>query len=185
MTDEQFKIDPKHAKVRNVLRIVGPVVLGIGVLFFVAGAVSFFAAFGGSGPPALLWAPFVGMPTMAAGGVMCRYGYVGKVARYMAEEIAPVGKDTFNYLADGTRQGVKAMTRAVAEGLAEGGIGLGGAAAPQVRCHKCNALIDSDARFCDQCGTALAKTKPCPQCDELNDPDARFCDNCGYPYPHR
>ena len=49
-----------------------------------------------------------------------------------------------------------------------------------VRCHKCNAENDTDAKFCDGCGAALTKTRACPACSELNDPDARFCDNCGH-----
>ena len=48
-----------------------------------------------------------------------------------------------------------------------------------VPCEQCGAPLHADARFCNHCGAALAKTKECPGCGELNDPDARFCDNCG------
>ncbi|MBN2271824.1 MAG: zinc-ribbon domain-containing protein, partial [Sedimentisphaerales bacterium] len=52
----------------------------------------------------------------------------------------------------------------------------------KIRCHKCNALLEEDAKFCSKCGAPLSKTKPCPQCRELNDPDAKFCDNCGHDF---
>ena len=90
------------------------------------------------------------------------------------------GKDTFNYLAEGTQEGVKTMAGAIGQGLREGG--LGGGSQTVVRCHKCNALAPAEAKFCGQCGQALGKTKPCPNCRELNDPDARFCDNCGHTF---
>jgi hypothetical protein len=143
----------------------------------IVGFVDFFRAFGGSGEPKLFWCLFVGMPLLFAGGVLCSYGFMGKVLRYMAQETAPAGKDTFNYLADGTREGVKAVAGAIGEGLRESG--LGGAGPTMVRCHKCNALSPAEAQFC---GQALSKTKPCPNCREWNDPDAKFCDNCGHAF---
>jgi len=50
-----------------------------------------------------------------------------------------------------------------------------------VRCPKCNEENDADAKFCKECGAAVAKTAHCPDCGELNDADANFCDNCGIP----
>ena len=105
---------------------------------------------------------------------------MGRVARYQAQQIAPVAKDTFNYMAEGTQEGIKTVVGAIGEGLRQGG--PGGSPQTMVRCHKCNALIEAEAKFCSQCGQAVGKTKACPQCRELNDPDARFCDNCGYKY---
>ena len=99
---------------------------------------------------------------------------MGKVARYMAQETAPVGKDTFNYMAEGTSEGVETLAGAIGRGLS--------AAGAVIRCHKCNAPIPADTKFCGGCGQAVGKAKACPQCRELNDPDARFCDNCGYRY---
>ncbi|NLH17459.1 MAG: zinc ribbon domain-containing protein [Phycisphaerae bacterium] len=172
-------IDPGHRGPRDLFRVLGPVILGIGILFMVVGGVDFFSAFGGMRAPTLFWCFFVGMPLLFVGGVMCQFGYAGKVARYMAQEMAPVGKDTFNYMADGTQEGVKTVASAVGQGLAAGGVALGGKADTKVRCHKCNSLAEEGAKFCPQCGSPLGKTKPCPNCRELNDPDAKFCDNCG------
>jgi RNA polymerase subunit RPABC4/transcription elongation factor Spt4 len=170
------QIDPGHKSVRNTLRVLGPVMAMTGLGFVVIGLVDFFHAFGGSGEPRLFWCLFLGLPLVFAGGVLSSYGYLGKILRYMVGETAPPVKDTFNYLADGTREGVKTVAGAIGQGLREGGWS---AAPTMVRCHKCNALAPGDARFCGQCGQALSKTKPCPNCRELNDPDAKFCDNCG------
>ncbi|NTU62155.1 MAG: zinc ribbon domain-containing protein, partial [Chloroflexi bacterium] len=46
-----------------------------------------------------------------------------------------------------------------------------------VRCPKCGHPGEADAKFCDECGSPLAKT--CPSCQRVNDHDAKFCANCG------
>lgn len=175
MREEQ--IDPGHKSIRNKLRMLGPIILGLGVLLLVIGIVSFLLASG-----EYFWCAFLGMPLMFVGGVMSSYGFMGRVMRYQAQEMAPVAKDTFNYMAEGTKEGIKTVAGAVGQGLAEGGLGFGGAGETKVRCHKCNALVETDAKFCSACGQALGKSKPCPQCNEVNDPDAKFCDNCGHKY---
>lgn len=184
---EEERIDPGHSQARGCLRVVGPIVLIAGVALTVTGFISFFSAFGGDEPPRYFWCAFLGMPVGFVGLVLTNFAYMGKVARYAAGEAAPVVKDTFNYMADGTSDGLKKVGTAIGAGLGAGfREGMGGPAAgaepaEKVRCHKCNNLNDADARFCDQCGATLSKTLPCPSCGELNDADARFCDNCGRP----
>lgn len=172
-------IDPRHEQIRRVLRWAGISLLIAGVALFVVGIVSFFRAFGGSEPPRHFWCAFLGMPLMFVGGVLTSYGFLGSFLRYSAQETAPVGKDTFNYLAEGTKDSVKTLASAVGEGLRAGSPSA--SASPQIRCHKCNNANPSDAKFCNECGAPLGKTKACPSCKELNDPDAKFCDNCGRP----
>jgi RNA polymerase subunit RPABC4/transcription elongation factor Spt4 len=164
---EEEKINPGHEQTRNKLRKAGLICLIASL--------------------PLMCIPFVGLPLLFAGLVMTMMGYAGKLARYQAAEIAPVQKDTFNYMADGTKGGIKTVADAAGEGLASGfaagGVaGVVGASANNetgVRCHKCNFVETSNAKFCSNCGAAMEKSKPCPNCKELNDPDAKFCDNCG------
>ncbi|MGE5296228.1 MAG: zinc-ribbon domain-containing protein [Solirubrobacterales bacterium] len=172
-------IDPKHEQTRKVLRCVGIPLLIIGVILFIIGTVSFFRSFGGMEPPRYFWCAFLGMPVTFVGGVLTSYGFMGSVMRYSAQEMAPAGKDTFNYLAEETKDSVKTLASAVGEGLRAGSPAA--TAAAQVRCHKCNRVNPADAKFCSGCGAPLGKTKACPTCNELNDPDAKFCDNCGRP----
>ena len=120
-------MDPGHTTVRNALRIIGPIIALIGLGFIVVGMVGFFRAFGSFGPPKHAWCPFVGMPLLFVGIVLSSYGYMGKVMRYGAQETAPVIKDTFNYMADGTQEGTDGGG-AIGQGLKEGGLGPGGRA---------------------------------------------------------
>lgn len=160
--------------------------MAVGLLCMAVGLVSFFSAFGGSGPPKYFWCCFVGMPLMFVGFAMTSAGYMGAVARYQASEIAPVGKDTFNYLADGTKPGVHAVVSTAAAALREGQADKD---QPFERasetCPACNDWNDPDARFCDHCGTALPMKPPtevaCADCQTPNDLNAKFCDACGKP----
>ena len=115
---------------------------------------------------------------MALGAGICKFAFMGAVSRYVADEVAPVGKDVINYMAEGTQGAVREVAAAVAEGLHAG---TPAQVVHLVRCHKCNHSNNADAKFCSECGAALAKSVPCLSCHELNDPDAKFCDNCGKP----
>ncbi len=164
---EEDQLDPGHSEIRAALRVFGPLLPMIGGGFLIAALVDFFRAFGGSGPPRLFWCAFVGMPMLGVGVALTKLGFTGAVARYVAGEIAPVGKDTLNYVAEETEEGLEALAGAVGRGLR--GQTRGAGTTPGVRCHKCNAVNDAEAGFCSERG-------------ELNDPDARFCDHCGYQF---
>jgi len=46
-----------------------------------------------------------------------------------------------------------------------------------MRCSNCAADNATEARFCNQCGSAL--NRRCPRCAFENGPQARFCNQCG------
>ena len=172
------EIGSQHTGARAVLRVVGPCLVVVGLIFMIVGMVSFFSAFGGSRPPRYFWCAFVGMPLLFVGGCTCWYAFMGAIGRYVVNEVAPVGKDAVNYMADGTKDSIGGLAAAIGEGF------LGGAGTKEVhvlRCHKCNEDNEVSAKFCKECGAAITKSKSCDGCGELNDADARFCDNCGKP----
>ena len=119
MPDEE-RINPGHTQVRGVLRLVGPIVLGVGVILMIVGLGSFFSSFGTFEPPRYFWCCFLGMPLIMIGLVMSQFGFMGAITRYQAGEVAPVGKDTFNYMADRTKGGLKTVASAIGAGLSEG-----------------------------------------------------------------
>lgn len=173
--DPGNRIDPNHESKRNALRAIGVVLMVVGGCFALVGFISFFSAFGGHGPPEYFWCAFVGLPMLAIGFRLVSFGFLGAAARYMAGEAAPAAKDTFNYVATESKEGVKAVAQAVSEGIAAGKSGVG----PKIQCARCNEINDTDAKFCKECGSPLGRTKPCPSCRELNSQTAKFCDHCG------
>ncbi|HUW31359.1 MAG TPA: zinc ribbon domain-containing protein [Planctomycetota bacterium] len=177
----QHKIDPGHEEKRAVLRVFGVLILAAGIIITIIAFADLIVSGSSFKMPHYAWLAFIGIPLMGVGSALCKFGFMGSVARYSAGEMAPVGKDTFNYVADGTKDSLKGVAQAVGSGLAAGmgAAGTGQQSAAKVRCHKCNQLNAAAAKFCSQCGAALLKTKACPSCGELNDPDSKFCDNCG------
>ena len=110
---------PRHSGIRDVLRIGGPLVAGVGLLFMIVGFGSFFASFGSFEPPRYFWCAFVGMPLLFIGTAMCMYGYLGSFYRYVAGESAPVAKGVVNYMGENIQPGIKAVTKAATEGVIE------------------------------------------------------------------
>ena len=49
----------------------------------------------------------------------------------------------------------------------------------KVRCPKCSALCDENAKFCMECGTKIQTVKVCPSCSKELEADAKFCPECG------
>lgn len=168
-----MELDPGHAQKRTILRIVGVLFLIPGAVLMITGMVSIFSSFDSHEPPRYLWCCFAGMPLLFVGFVATMNGFMGAMSRYSAGEMAPVGKDAFNYMAEECDEGIAAATAAVGKGLRAASRDE----ADQVRCAVCGHENVPKARFCQECGTALQK--PCPACHGLNEPDAKFCISCG------
>lgn len=54
-----------------------------------------------------------------------------------------------------------------------------GSAAGPLRCSRCGSRPEPGARFCSDCGTALAEARLCRACQAPLEPGSRFCTNCG------
>lgn len=110
---------PRHKATRLLLRVVGPSVALVGLIFLIVGAVNFFSSFGGFEPPRLFWCFFVATPLLFVGWVLSSLGFMGAIARYTAAEQVPVATDAINDLVNGTQGAIKTFARAAAEGVKE------------------------------------------------------------------
>jgi hypothetical protein len=172
---DQRPIDPNHAAPRTFFRLAGPLMLAAGAIFMIVGFVDFVHSMNSWDPPKLFWCFFVGMPLLFFGAVGTNLGYMGRMARYVAEEQTPVVTDAFNYAAQQTKGSVRDIAQAIGEGLRGGP-----ASSPaEVRCPKCQHINEPGARFCSKCGAPVAQRRECPNCRHENDLAAHFCDNCG------
>lgn len=176
MNPNQRSIDPRGPEVSTALRVVGLSMVVLGGILTLIGVTSFFSAFGTFGPPRYFWCAFLGLPLLGFGLQISGLGFLGPFTRYVSGQTAPVQRDTFNYLADGTTEGVRNIATAAAQGFSAGASKP--TAANVAACPHCHALNPHAARFCDQCGTAFG-AKSCPRCRHENDADARFCSQCG------
>jgi len=146
MAEKQF-VTPEHIQVRNTLRVAGPIIFSIGLILAIISFVDMVTA---RGEPTLFWLGFIGLPLMFVGGSLSMYGFMGAMTRYAMREGAPVSAQTFNYMAEETRDGIKTSASALASGLREG-------FAPQEKifCTQCGRESDADAKFCKYCGKAM------------------------------
>lgn len=111
---------PGQNSIRRGLRIAGPVILLAGLICVIISAVSLFVSAGSFEGPHYFWLGFIGLPLMFVGGVLCQFGFMGAVARFMAGEAAPVAADTINYMAEETKGAVETVAKATAKGVVEG-----------------------------------------------------------------
>lgn len=156
-------LDPKNEKARKKFKIIGLIILGIGLTLFIISIISFFIAFSSMEFPRLIWLPFIAIPLIAIGSFMTKLGYMKQMNSYVASQTAPVTKDTINYLVDGTSDTIANA--------------INNAKNTEIACPNCQTLNDPDALYCDNCGKALKNV--CPNCQTLNDPDASYCKKCG------
>lgn len=168
----------RHTGLRTVLRVVGPIVLIVGLVLVGSGAYEIVAGDPFENEGLMFVRMFGGMPMIFVGLVLSGMGYVGAVARYQANEMAPIARDATNYLVDGTKGSIRTAAAAFGGGLREG---LTGEVTQidAVVCAQCGHDNDADAKYCDDCGAALRVHATCAKCGVENDADARFCDSCG------
>ncbi len=53
----------------------------------------------------------------------------------------------------------------------------------ELSCPYCSTLIDSDAKFCMECGKPLAQIRKCTKCGSFLAHTSLFCGHCGEPVP--
>lgn len=152
MRDEE-RLNPGHREIRLIARIMGPVIVLVGVTFAVVGIVNFFSSMGTGELPRYFWCAFVGLPMIGLGIAVTQIAYLGWFLRYLAGEAAPVQRDTFNYVAKGIRPGVKDLVQAVREGLSEDSSEV--PASDQKFCLGCGQPADLKSNFCGGCGQKL------------------------------
>lgn len=186
-TPRPMPINPAHQATRDKLRKAGKTILPIGIILTVCSPLAMCLGILGLLPPELVivvfMLGFVGMPLLFVGGVLLMLGYQGKVARYQAQEMAPVATDTLNYMAEGTREGVKTTASAVAEGLREGfedDSDDDDTPSPLDIVQSVVAHKEEGAESPVEDETSIEPgTVTCRKCQTPNDVDARFCKECG------
>jgi hypothetical protein len=135
-----------QATARSAFRVLGAVVVLVALVMVVVAGIDFFGSLDSFEGPTKFWMFFVALPLLAVGGWLLQAGFLGMGARYASGELSPVAKDTAHYLSDG--EGVLGVGRTSSGG--------GGAPATGPYCRQCGTRNDTDARFCDSCGTAMA-----------------------------
>lgn len=165
MNYKYLKDNPK-AKVK--FRTLGFITLTIGVICLTIAVVEFIRSFNeNSGFPKLFFLGFIGIPLIAIGAMCLRCGYMKEINAYVASETIPVQTEAMNYVLNGTREELAKTISEIKNSSEKKGI----------QCPKCGRINETDAIFCDNCGSPISKK--CPNCGEENDGDSEYCRKCG------
>ncbi len=145
---------PRTAGTRTTLRVIGVVLLVVGVPVLAWGVYTVFTYDGYDGPPGLAILAFLGgLPLIGTGLMALNVGTIGAQSRYVAGETMPTLKQSAAYLSDG--EGIMGVGRTVDDST-HGAEGSRGSAVTGPYCRSCGVRNDEDARFCDGCGASLA-----------------------------
>lgn len=140
-----------HLALRRVLRVVGPIVLLLGLTLFLLAPILAMTSSSFDGPPGWMFvATPIGVLLCPVGFALTMAGWGSAVARFHMREMSPVVKDTANYLGETTQPAVRAAASAIAEGLREGATAAG-------YCSACGDSLSAGDKFCDQCGSSVAE----------------------------
>ena len=82
-----------HEKFKKAMKTAGLILLAVGIVFIVIGAVDFAQASKGENRPEKFWAFFVGFPLFAVGAMFTMIGFHREIVKYMKDETMPVTKE--------------------------------------------------------------------------------------------
>ncbi|CAB4689256.1 unannotated protein [freshwater metagenome] len=139
---------PATSTTRTTFRVIGAVLLPVGIVVFGWGVTGVFASDVFEPEGVRIVAFIGGLPLIGIGLMALNIGFLGAQSRYVAGETMPTLKRSAAYLSDG--EGIMGVGRTVDDGAAR----APGAGGPY--CRGCGVRNDEDAKFCDGCGSTLA-----------------------------
>lgn len=137
----------EHPKARKTLRIIGFIVLPIGLTLMIIADIFFFM-----GDTSLFYLNFIGAPFIFIGAVCLMYGFMRTVSGYVAGETTPVISESVNYIYEGIKNSDKKV------------------------CPNCKELNDASSHFCKKCGASLDDKCPdCGEVVSVEDTYCKNC----------
>lgn len=141
--------DNKNKVTSTKYKVLGVILLIIGLACISAGVADFFVHLKSHGMPALFFLCFLGVPCAAAGGFCIALGFKKKANDSKDTQATEDDKATSN-----------------SSNSEEGNV-----------CSECGHKNQTGTKFCAKCGAIITKTCPC--CGAENDESAKRCSSCG------
>ena len=103
----------KHQKNKRKLRIIGTILLVIGLICAIIGFVDFFISMTSMGSPHLFFLLFIGLPCIGIGTGLLIFANHREITTFIKNESVPV----INEVADEISPAIKSVTKAVKSGI--------------------------------------------------------------------
>ncbi len=174
MLEPTHGFDPQPQHPQPILRLFGPLVMGLGIVMAVVGILNFFSSLRSLEPPTYLWCTMVGLPLLGIGASLAKFGRDETILRDLAEVVSPEARASLVMKSNAASPDVDSVqhgqsTVMCGDGLADSQTNL---------CGRCLAANPVAAKFCNQCGASL-RSQTCSGCGASITPTARFCMGCG------
>ena len=157
--------EQQHNKTKKKLRLIGAILVIIGIAFVVTGFIDFSLCFVSTTVPTLFFLIFIGAPMIFVGIALLGLGFKKEITTYVKNEAVPV----INEAADDLKPAVKSGVGAVKESINDD--------PHTITCPRCGERNPAGHKFCAECGGSLVKT--CPVCGAKQEADDKFCGECG------
>lgn len=151
-----------HEETKKKLKIIGSIILGVGITLSAIGLISFFSVFGSGDFPKLFFLVFPGFPMIGIGASMLSFAYKREIMRYSKNESVPVINEAIEEVGPTVKKVVSGEKTSDEK---------------TKKCPNCGAENPDKNKFCPECGATLDKI--CPTCGNTVDADDKFCPNCG------
>lgn len=122
-----------NKKTNKAMKIVGPILIAIGLTLFIIGVSSMFTS--DDGFPKLFFLTFIGIPVLAVGGWITMFAFRENLMRFHKNMTIPIAKETLEELAPT----IKDLTKNE----------------EQITCPSCGKEIDKNSKFCNHCGNKI------------------------------
>lgn len=149
-----------HKNKKKLFKILGLILLVIGLLLSIGGFVSFAFSFINQTFNPLFFLTFIGFPMIAISLFLLMLGFKKEMNTYIKNEDIPVVKETFQDIKDEMSDFVDIVNER------------------DIICPNCKERNDPTSTFCKKCGSKIGNIK-CPYCNQLIDNDSMFCPKCG------
>ena len=120
-------------KTKKVLKIIGPIIIVVGIVLFIIGTSSLFSF--DDEFPKLFFLSFIGLPLIAIGGWISMFAFRENLMRFHKNMTIPIAKETLEELAPT----IKDLTKNE----------------EQITCPSCGKEIDKNSKFCNHCGNQI------------------------------
>ena len=150
-----------HEKQKQVLRIIGIVLLAVGAICAIVGFIDIFSTISRHEMSSKFYLAIIGLPLMGIGGGLTLFSFHREISRYVKDETVPVLNEAGKEIAPA----VRAVANAVRDKTAE------------VACPHCGEQNPAENTYCKMCGKPLVRK--CPRCGAEVSSDSVYCGKCG------
>lgn len=175
------KLKGKLKKAGKILLGIGAVVAIIGIVLLIVGFVSFSSFSSNSGTEMVMFGVggfllVIGFAMLGFGIYATFFAHAREIGSYTASSVAPVLKETTDYIAPSITNAVGGMAESISEGIASG---KAKGKAEAIICQDCGEKNEVGSKFCSNCGKSLDTAKYCANCGKKIENDDKFCPHCG------